>query len=137
MHTLPCFVPTRTLHFLTKRFGKDTDPHSQLFNSPTSRFCYDQSTTHTMTGSSDRCKEERIGRIPKELQAIFLASNQGEEVNEPPPNSVASKVFKPRFSLWKRVSPRRKPKAAPLKAESLPRPPLMVRYVVTGTRLGD
>jgi ankyrin repeat protein len=36
-------------------------------------------------------------RIPATLQAVFLASNRGEEVNKPPPASVASKVF---FHNW-------------------------------------
>jgi hypothetical protein len=36
-------------------------------------------------------------RIPATLQAVFLASNRGKEVNKPPPASVASKVF---FHNW-------------------------------------
>jgi hypothetical protein len=39
----------------------------------------------------------RQGRIPATLQAVFLASNSGSEVNKPPPASVASKVF---FHDW-------------------------------------
>jgi hypothetical protein len=35
--------------------------------------------------------------IPATLQAVFLASNRGKEVNKPPPASVASKVF---FHNW-------------------------------------
>ena len=34
-----------------------------------------------------------IGRIPAALQAIFTASNQGEEVYEPPTDKSAFKVF--------------------------------------------
>ena len=36
-------------------------------------------------------------RIPVTLQAVFLASNRGRDVNKPPPASVASKVF---FHNW-------------------------------------
>ena len=32
-------------------------------------------------------------RIPVALQAVFLASNRGYEVNKPPPEQVASKVY--------------------------------------------
>jgi hypothetical protein len=35
----------------------------------------------------------RQGRIPATLQAVFLASNRGNEVNKPPPAKVASKVY--------------------------------------------
>jgi hypothetical protein len=35
----------------------------------------------------------RQGRIPATLQAVFLASNRGKEVNSPPPAKVASKVY--------------------------------------------
>jgi hypothetical protein len=35
----------------------------------------------------------RQGRIPATLQAVFLASNRGKEVNNPPPAKVASKVY--------------------------------------------
>jgi hypothetical protein len=33
------------------------------------------------------------GRIPKTLQAVFLASNRGNEVYKPPPKQVAFKTF--------------------------------------------
>jgi hypothetical protein len=39
----------------------------------------------------------RQGRIPATLQAVFLASNRGREVNKPPPAKVASKIY---FSNW-------------------------------------
>ena len=32
-------------------------------------------------------------RIPSSLQAIFMASNQGEEVYEPPADNSANRVF--------------------------------------------
>jgi hypothetical protein len=35
----------------------------------------------------------RNDRIPAALQAIFLASNGGEEVHVPPPSNAAFKVF--------------------------------------------
>ena len=35
----------------------------------------------------------RQGRIPATLQAVFLASNRGKNVDKPPPAKVASKVF--------------------------------------------
>jgi hypothetical protein len=39
----------------------------------------------------------RQGRIPATLQAVFLASNRGRDVNKPPPQKVASKVY---FRNW-------------------------------------
>lgn len=33
------------------------------------------------------------GRIPKTLQAVFLASNRGKEIDKPPPKQVAFKTF--------------------------------------------
>lgn len=37
------------------------------------------------------------GRIPVALQAVFLASNRGEEVNTPPPGNVAFRMFQSMF----------------------------------------
>ena len=37
------------------------------------------------------------GRIPLELQAVFLASNRGEEVHTPPPGNVAFRMFQSIF----------------------------------------
>jgi hypothetical protein len=37
--------------------------------------------------------EQQGGRIPKALQAVFLASNRGNDVHKPPPKKVAFKVF--------------------------------------------
>jgi hypothetical protein len=45
-----------------------------------------------MAMKSRENNRSRQGRIPKALQAIFLASNAGEEVNEPPKN-LGFKVF--------------------------------------------
>lgn len=39
-------------------------------------------------------------RIPKTLQAVFLASNRGRDVHKPPPEHVANKVFQGRVSGW-------------------------------------
>jgi ankyrin repeat protein len=39
----------------------------------------------------------RRTRIPLTLQAVFLASNKGQEVNKPPPNRNANRVF---FRNW-------------------------------------
>lgn len=41
--------------------------------------------------------EARHSRIPLTLQAVFLASNRGRDVNKPPPERVAYKVF---FRNW-------------------------------------
>ena len=41
------------------------------------------------------------GRIPLELQAVFLASNRGEEVHTPPPGNVAFRMFQ---SIFQRSS---------------------------------
>jgi hypothetical protein len=46
-----------------------------------------------MAMKSRESNRSRQGRIPKALQAIFLASNAGEEVNEPPKN-LGFKVFR-------------------------------------------
>jgi hypothetical protein len=47
--------------------------------------------------SSQDKNPSRQGRIPATLQAVFLASNRGRDVNKPPPAKVASKVF---FRNW-------------------------------------
>ena len=60
--------------------------------------------------TSDETFSGETERIPVAFQAVFLASNRGKEVNEPPPGCIASKSFKPK-SLWNRLSPRRKPKS--------------------------
>lgn len=36
-------------------------------------------------------------RIPLSLQAVFIASNRGQDVNKPPPEKVAQKTF---FRSW-------------------------------------
>jgi hypothetical protein len=46
------------------------------------------------TQNSNRARQ---GRIPATLQAVFLASNRGREVNKPPPEKAASKVY---FRNW-------------------------------------
>jgi hypothetical protein len=46
---------------------------------------------------NDQSNPSRQGRIPATLQAVFLASNRGRDVNKPPPAKVASKVF---FRNW-------------------------------------
>jgi hypothetical protein len=45
----------------------------------------------------------RPTRIPQSLQAVFIASNRGNDVTQPPPGKVASKVFK-HFRLLRRDS---------------------------------
>ena len=75
-------------------------------------------------------------RIPVALQAVFLASNRGKEVNEPPPDCVASKTFAPRRSIWKKMkskrfllSPRRKSMSSvEVATESIPPPPIAVSW---------
>jgi hypothetical protein len=49
---------------------------------------------HHQDKDNDRSRQ---GRIPATLQAVFLASNRGRDVNKPPPAKVASKVF---FRNW-------------------------------------
>ena len=52
-------------------------------------------------------------RIPAELQAIFLASNRGEEVHKPPPSKSAFRVFKSAFKAGiNRLKVRKDKKAA-------------------------
>lgn len=46
-----------------------------------------------------------MSRVPVELQAVFLASNRGQEVNKPPPGRLANRVFtlrNPRKWFWNR-----------------------------------
>lgn len=52
--------------------------------------------TPTMTG--DINARPRQSRIPSALQAVFLASNRGKDVDAPPPENVAYKVF---FRNWR------------------------------------
>jgi hypothetical protein len=53
----------------------------------------------TETASINR---NRQGRIPNTLQAVFLASNRGKEVNLPPPDQSAAKVFKRNWIFQKK-----------------------------------
>jgi len=60
-----------------------------------------QTATKSKTGANMRATppEHTTGngsRIPASLQAVFLASNRGHEVNRPPPRNAAFKVFKRR-----------------------------------------
>jgi hypothetical protein len=50
-----------------------------------------------MSTGSDSGAPARRERIPRTLQGVFLASNRGKEVYQPPPNQVASKIF---FKNW-------------------------------------
>jgi hypothetical protein len=50
-----------------------------------------------MNMNSQENNRSRQGRIPATLQAVFLASNRGRDVNKPPPAQVASKVY---FRNW-------------------------------------
>jgi hypothetical protein len=47
--------------------------------------------------SSQDNNRSRQGRIPATLQAVFLASNRGRDVNKPPPEKAASKIY---FRNW-------------------------------------
>jgi hypothetical protein len=47
--------------------------------------------------SSSRRAQGSGSRIPLALQAVFLASNRGNEVDRPPPERLASKTF---FRAW-------------------------------------
>jgi hypothetical protein len=49
-----------------------------------------------------------MSRIPVSLQAVFLASNRGQEVNKPPPGNMASRVFSSVFKNHPRSWFRRK-----------------------------
>lgn len=51
----------------------------------------------------------RVGRIPVTLQAVFLASNRGKDVNRPPPKQAAHRVYL-RNWFWQRNT---QTKAAP------------------------
>jgi hypothetical protein len=46
-----------------------------------------------MNHQDDTNSRSRQGRIPATLQAVFLASNRGKDVNKPPPAKVASKIY--------------------------------------------
>lgn len=69
--------------------------------------------------------DSRATRVPVALQAVFLASNRGKEVNKPPPNQVANKVYKRTWfglrrssSINSNDSPKRKPRAFFLSSRS-------------------
>lgn len=86
-------------------------------------------------GIDDNPAPHEQSRIPRELQAIFIASNQGQEVHQPPQKSIAFKIFRP-WSLWQRLSsprrvPRRKSISTTEKVEALPRPPLLVSHEIS------
>ena len=56
-------------------------------------------------------------RVPTDLQEIFLASNQGEEVHKPPPSKSAFRVFKSTFKAGiKRFKVRKETGKAPRSA---------------------
>jgi hypothetical protein len=46
-----------------------------------------------MAAVGTRRIEPKFDRIPEALQRVFILSNKGKEVNKPPPNRVASRVF--------------------------------------------
>ena len=52
--------------------------------------------------ADDPVKKITKGRIPLALQAVFLASNRGEEVHIPPPGKVANRIFPIRSWFKKR-----------------------------------
>jgi hypothetical protein len=45
------------------------------------------------TNGGSNTRSTCSGRIPKSLQAVFLSSNRGNDVHQPPPKQVASKIF--------------------------------------------
>jgi hypothetical protein len=55
------------------------------------------------------------GRIPLELQAVFLASNRGEEVHTPPPGNIAFRMFQ---SIFQRGNNKSQPVTAPAPASA-------------------
>jgi hypothetical protein len=59
---------------------------------PTTKATTSNSTPLSPSSKTQGKNRFRQGRIPAALQAVFLASNGGEEVNEPPRN-LCSKVF--------------------------------------------
>jgi len=70
-------------------------------------FCA-RSPSPTPTIGADSClslpsKPILKSRIPKDLQQVFLASNRGEEVNEPPKSGTAFKVFRRKFFPGRRL----------------------------------
>jgi hypothetical protein len=46
--------------------------------------------------------KQKNTRIPLALQAVFLASNRGNEVHQPPPDNSASKVFSKNWLFQRR-----------------------------------
>jgi len=48
---------------------------------------------------SDFANPDAKGRVPKTLQAVFLASNRGREVKKAPPGHAASRMFRTWFSV--------------------------------------
>ncbi len=60
---------------------------------PSSQIVHLKSVTSDMSAQP----QNKQGRIPVALQAVFLASNRGKEVHKPPPEKAANKVF---FRNW-------------------------------------
>lgn len=55
------------------------------------------------TGVRDQSTRRGNGmRIPRSLQAVFVTSNRGRDVNKPPPQKVAYKVFKNFMGIGKK-----------------------------------
>jgi hypothetical protein len=59
-----------------------------------------------------------MSRIPLELQAVFLASNQGEEVHKPPSNRSAFKLFQNLFGGFGRRKRTKRPNLKRLVSQS-------------------
>lgn len=56
-------------------------------------------------------------RIPATLQMVFLASNRGKDVNKPPPERVASKVFLYGWIFGSKPKPKNLSAKSPAKRE--------------------
>ena len=57
----------------------------------------DSASVSSISAGSLDSGPARRERIPRTLQGVFLASNRGKDVHQPPPQQVASKVF---FKNW-------------------------------------
>ena len=57
----------------------------------------DSASVSSISAGSIDSGPARRERIPRTLQGVFLASNRGKDVHQPPPQQVASKTF---FKNW-------------------------------------
>ncbi len=113
------FIRINDQHFLI--FGENKNNFTKFGSPPHLHHCKSFSRKQgTMT--EGRETKPKSSRIPLALQAVFLASNRGKEVNQPPPDKSASKVFFGNWLFQRRGSLGRKQKTDPHGSSSPAKP---------------